>query len=173
MSSSSATRRAEPESRRRRYTSPPPGRGFAAIDRPASDSPLSRLAHAAADTLITPLNDSFLDIDLLAVVDRARREALAPSVYSRLVWEQNNRRVAANRAPIDWIVMRNRLTHIEARNKREIADLLARLAKRIGFRLAPGFGERVVFRELFPRGLTVLDPPDAAGRGGARPADAS
>ena len=138
------------------------GRQFVVIDTPASDSHLSRLGHAAADTLITPLNDSFLDIDLLAVVDRARREVLAPSVYSRLVWEQNNRRVAANRAPIDWIVMRNRLTHIEARNKREIADVLERLAKRIGFRLAPGFGERVVFRELFPRGLTVLDPPDAA-----------
>ncbi|MEX2009906.1 MAG: division plane positioning ATPase MipZ, partial [Dongiaceae bacterium] len=108
------------------------GRQFVVIDTPASDSHLSRLGHAAADTLITPLNDSFLDVDLLAVVDRARREVLAPSIYSRLVWEQNNRRVAANRAPIDWIVMRNRLTHIEARNKREIADLLERLAKRIG-----------------------------------------
>jgi chromosome partitioning protein len=120
------------------------------------------LAHENADTLITPINDSFLDIDVLAQIDRRRREVLAPSTYSQMVWEQNNRRVLAGRPPIDWVVMRNRLSHIEARNKREIADLLIQLARRIGFRLAPGFGERVVFRELFLQGLTLLDLPEEA-----------
>jgi len=132
-------------------------RNFIVIDTPGSDSYLSRLAHQNADTLITPLNDSFVDIDMLARIDREKREVLAPSPYSKMVWENNNRRVVAGRPPVDWIVMRNRLTHIESRNKREIAGLMSQLAQRIGFRVAPGFGERVIFRELFLKGLTVLD----------------
>ena len=111
------------------------------------------------------INDSFLDIDVLAQIDRRHRAVLAPSRYSQMVWEHNNRRVLAGQPPIDWVVMRNRLSHIEARNKREIAGLLAQLAQRIGFRLAPGFGERVVYRELFLKGLTILDLPEAAGGG--------
>jgi chromosome partitioning protein len=130
---------------------------FIIVDTPGSNSYLSRLAHESADTLITPLNDSFLDIDILARINRNRREVLGPSAYSQMVWEQNNRRVIAGQPPIDWIVMRNRLTHIEARNKREIAGLIHQLAKRIGFRVAPGFGERVIYRELFLKGLTLLD----------------
>ncbi len=141
---------------------------FVVVDTPGSDAYLSRLAHEHADTLITPINDSFLDIDVLARIDRRHRAVLAPSSYSQMVWEQNNRRVLAGQSPIDWVVMRNRLSHIEARNKREIAGLLAQLARRIGFRLAPGFGERVVFRELFLKGLTILDLPEAE-RGGPSP----
>ena len=130
---------------------------FIVIDTPGSDIFASRLAHEHADTLITPVNDSFVDIDMLARIDRERREVLAPSPYSKMVWENNNRRVMAGRPPIDWIVLRNRLAHIEARNKREIAGLMQQLAQRIGFRVGPGIGERVIYRELFLRGLTVLD----------------
>ena len=130
---------------------------FVVIDTPGSDSYLSRLAHQNADTLVTPLNDSFVDIDMLARIDRERREVLAPSPYSKMVWENNNLRVMAGRPPVDWIVVRNRLAHIESRNKREIAGLMSQLAQRIGFRVAPGFGERVIYRELFLKGLTVLD----------------
>jgi chromosome partitioning protein len=111
------------------------------------------------------LNDSFLDLDLLARVDVEGRKVISPSVYSQMVWEQRQRRARAGQAPIDWIVMRNRLTHIDAHNKRAVADLLEQLAKRIGFRLAAGFGERVVFHELFLTGLTVLDLPDDKLRG--------
>lgn len=133
------------------------GADFVVIDSPGSDTWLSRLGHACADTLITPLNDSFLDIDLLARIDREARKVLAPSVYSQMVWEQRQRRALNRRPPIDWIVMRNRLGHIDARNKRDIARLLEQLSKRLGFRVAPGFGERVIFRELFHKGLTLLD----------------
>ncbi len=146
---------------------------FAVIDTPGSSSTLSQLGHLAADTLITPLNDSFVDVDVLAEVNLQRREVLAPSVYTKLVWQQNNLRVMAERAPIDWIVMRNRLTHLDDRNKREIGALLELLAKRIGFRLTPGFGERVVFRELFDKGLTVLDLNGAAGEPPNRPSHAA
>ena len=130
---------------------------YVIMDTPGSDNHLSRLGHAWADILITPLNDSFLDLDLLARIDADGRQVLAPSVYSQMVWEQRQQRARDGRPPIDWIVMRNRLSHIDARNKRDMARLLKQLAKRIGFRLAPGFGERVIFRELFPRGLTLLD----------------
>lgn len=134
---------------------------FIIIDTPGSDSYLCRLGHSRADTLITPLNDSFLDIGVLARINTERREVEAPSVYSQLVWEQNNQRVVAGRPPIDWVVVRNRLAHLEARNMREISALLELLAKRIGFRIAPGISERVVFRELFLQGLTALDLADS------------
>ena len=127
------------------------------IDTPGSDNYLSRLGHAQADVLITPLNDSFLDLDLLARIDADGRRVLAPSIYSQMVWEQRQRRAKQGLAPIDWVVMRNRLSHVNARNKRDVGQLLEQLSRRIGFRLAPGFGERVIFRELFPKGLTLLD----------------
>ena len=132
-------------------------RHFIVIDTPGSDSFLSRLGHSRADTLITPLNDSFLDLDLLARIDFEGRRVLAPSLYSQMVWEQRQQRAAGKLPPIDWIVMRNRLSHIDARNKRDIQRLLEQLSARIHFRLVPGFGERVIFRELFLKGLTLLD----------------
>ncbi len=142
---------------------------YIVVDTPGSDSYLSRLGHANADLLITPLNDSFLDLDVLAEIDRDRREVLAPSAYCRMVWEQRDRR-AAHGGGLDWIVMRNRMAHIDARNNREIADLLVQLSKRIGFRMEYGLSERVVFRELFFKGLTLLDLPedDADARSSSR-----
>jgi chromosome partitioning protein len=74
-----------------------------------------------------------------------------------MVWEQKKARALADGGSIDWIVMRNRLSHLDARNKRRIGKLLEDLSKRIGFRLAPGLSERVIFRELFARGLTLFD----------------
>jgi len=133
---------------------------YVVIDTPGSESYLSRIAHFNADTLITPLNDSFLDIDVLAKIDRSKRRALAPSEYSKLIWDLNKQRQAAGGKAIDWIVMRNRLAHIDARNNREISALLNQLSQRIGFRLEPGFSERVAYRAYFERGLTLLDLPD-------------
>jgi chromosome partitioning protein len=133
------------------------GRDYIVMDTPGSDSFLSRAGHACAEILITPMNDSFLDLDLLARIDPEGRRILGPSLYSQMVWEQRQQRALAGLPAMDWIVMRNRLSHIDARNKREIGRLLELLSRRIGFRLAPGFGERVIFRELFLQGLTLLD----------------
>src|SRR5262245_38644260 len=133
------------------------GCDFILIDTPGSDTSLSRLAHTLADTLITPLNDSFLDLDLLGRIDHDGEKILKPSVYSEMVWEQRKQRAINRGRPIDWIVMRNRLSSLDAKNKRDIGRLLDHLSRRIGFRIAPGFTERVIFRELFPRGLTLLD----------------
>ena len=139
------------------------GMDFVVVDTPGNDTQLSRLAHARADTLVTPINDSFVDFDLLARVDPATRRITGPSVYAELVWDQRKQRALARGKPIDWIVMRNRLGHSEAHNKRDMAAALSELAKRIGFRIAPGFGERVIFRELFLSGLTLFDLGDSVG----------
>ena len=133
-------------------------RDFIVFDTPGSDNYLSRLGHSYADTLITPLNDSFLDMDMLAKVEIDEGDLkLTPSTYSQMVWEQRQQRAIQRKKPIDWVVMRNRLSHIDAKNKRDMGVLLEHLAKRLQFRLTPGFGERVIFRELFPKGLTLLD----------------
>ncbi|MBM9594204.1 division plane positioning ATPase MipZ [Roseitranquillus sediminis] len=133
---------------------------FVLIDCPGSHTRLSQLAHSLADTLITPLNDSFVDFDLLARIDPMTNKVKGPSIYSEMVWAARQARAEAGLQPIDWIVTRNRLGTQAMHNKRKVGDALDTLAKRIGFRVAPGFSERVIFRELFPRGLTLLDLRD-------------
>lgn len=134
---------------------------FVVIDTPGNDTYLSRLAHSFADTIITPINDSFVDLDVLASVDGRTLEIIKPSIYSEIVWEQKMQRAKRDSGSIDWIVMRNRLSNIDAKNKRFMSKVTLELSRRIGFRVAAGFSERVIFRELFLQGLTVLDVMDA------------
>jgi chromosome partitioning protein len=134
---------------------------FVIIDTPGSDTYLARLAHSFADTVITPINDSFVDLDVLANVDGQTMKVIRPSIYSEMVWEQKLARAKRDGGQIEWIVMRNRLSNIDARNKRHMTSVLGELSRRIGFRVAPGFSERVIFREMFLQGLTVLDLMDS------------
>lgn len=136
------------------------GAEFVVVDCPGSHTPLAQAAHALADTLVTPLNDSFVDFDLLARVDSDGETILGPSVYAEMVWGARQRRAAAGGRAIDWVVLRNRVGSQAMVNKGRMERAVARLARRIGFRVGPGFSERVVFRELFPRGLTLLDLRD-------------
>ena len=133
---------------------------FIVIDCPGSHTRLSQVAHSLADTLVTPLNDSFIDFDLLAKVDPETHKVLGPSVYSEMVWQARQLRAQAGLNPIDWVVVRNRVGTQRMHNKKKITDAVDGLARRVGFRVAPGFSERVIFRELFPRGLTLLDLGD-------------
>ena len=133
---------------------------FILIDCPGSHTRLSQVAHSLADTLITPLNDSFVDFDLLARIDSSGTAIKSPSVYSEMVWNARQLRAQAGLPPIDWIVVRNRMGAQRMVNKEKMERAITMLAKRIGFRVAPGFSERVIFRELFPRGLTLLDLKD-------------
>jgi chromosome partitioning protein len=137
-----------------------PDNDFILIDCPGSHTRLSQVAHSLADTLVTPLNDSFIDFDLLAHVDPTGTEIVGPSVYSEMVWNARQLRSRAGLTPIDWVVVRNRVGTQRMVNKEKMEAALRMLAKRIGFRIAPGFSERVIFRELFPRGLTLLDLKD-------------
>ena len=130
---------------------------FIVIDTPGNDSTMARHALSLADTLITPLNDSYIDLDLLARVDPENHRIRHPSRYAEMVWEQRKARAMRGGRAIDWIVMRNRVSALSSRNNAAMDRSLNELARRIGFRLAPGFSERVIFRELFLRGLTLLD----------------
>ena len=133
---------------------------FILIDCPGSHTRLSQVAHSLSDTLITPLNDSFIDFDLLAKIDSDGEKILGPSVYSEMVWNARQLRAQAGLPPIDWLVLRNRMGAQQMVNKQKMERAIDKLSKRIGFRVAPGFNERVIFRELFPRGLTLLDLKD-------------
>lgn len=134
-----------------------PFNDFVVIDCPGHDHPLSRLGHNFADTLITPLNDSFIDLDNLADVEPESFAIRKPSRYAEMVWEERKRRMLRDRGSIDWVVLRNRLSHLDARNKRRVGEVLNQLADRIGYRVVPGMTERVIYRELFLDGLTLLD----------------
>ncbi|MDH5797070.1 MAG: division plane positioning ATPase MipZ, partial [Paracoccaceae bacterium] len=134
------------------------------IDCPGSHSRLSQMAHSLANTLVTPMNDSYVDFDLLGRVDGETNKILGPSVYSEMVWHARQMRAEAGLKPIDWIVVHNRQGSQLMHNQRRIGEVLDALSKRIGFRVTNGLGERVVFRELFPKGLTLLDLRDAGVR---------
>ena len=128
------------------------------IDTPGGDTALSRAAHARADQIVTPMNDSFVDFDMLGTVDPVSLELTKPSLYSLTVWEgRKQRALSGQRQAMDWVVLRNRLATTEARNRKRLEDRLTALAKRVGFRIGPGLRDRVIYRELFPFGLTVAD----------------
>ena len=130
---------------------------FVIIDTPGTDSYLMRLAHSMADTLITPLNDSFVDFDVLGVVDPTTFELTGLSHYAEMVREARRQRRLVDGGITDWVIVRNRLSTLGSRNKRLVGAGIDALSRQLGFRAVDGFGERVVYREYFPRGLTALD----------------
>ena len=130
------------------------------VDTPGNDTYLSRLVHSYADTLITPLNDSFVDLDVLIKITNLDSNEIIPSSYAELIWQHRKQKLVRDKVTLDWIVLRNRLSNIRARNKEEMWQLLQQISKRLGFRLGAGFGERVIFRELFLSGMTLLDLKD-------------
>ncbi len=130
---------------------------FVVVDTPGADTELSRAAHGLADLIVTPMNDSFVDFDMLGAVDPVTLEVLRPSLYAETVWEARKARAVRGGRPIDWVVLRNRLASVEARNRRRVDERLATLSRRVGFRPIAGLRDRVIYRELFPFGLTVSD----------------
>lgn len=133
---------------------------FVIVDCPGNDSYLSRLAHASADTLVTPMNESFVDIDLLARINPETLAVESPSIYAEMVWSCRQARAQAHGTPIDWVVLRNRTSHIHAKNRKRVEETLQELSRRLSFREVEGLSERVVFREMFPAGLTLIDLTD-------------
>lgn len=138
---------------------------FIVVDTPGHDSYLTRLAHAMADTLVTPINDSFVDFDVLGRIDPTNYTVIGASHYADMVREARRNRRQLDGSTTDWIVVRNRLSTIGSRNKQLVEKVLQQLALQLGFRPLDGFAERVVYREFFPRGLTALDDLDEATLG--------
>ncbi len=137
------------------------GMDFIVFDTPGRDDPFARHVATEADTLVTPLNDSFVDFDLIGQVDAETFKVRRLSFYAELIWEARKKRAMATikdrRREMDWVVVRNRTQHTEARNMKRLDQALAELSKRVGFRVSNGLSERVIYRELFPSGLTLLD----------------
>jgi chromosome partitioning protein len=134
---------------------------FLIFDTPGRDDEFARHVATAADTLVTPLNDSFVDFDLIGQVDAETFKVRKLSFYAELIWEARKKRamttLTERRREMDWVVVRNRTQHTEARNMKRLDGALTELSKRVGFRIASGLSERVIYRELFPSGLTLLD----------------
>ena len=127
------------------------------IDCPAGDGALARAAHSLAEVLVTPLNDSFVDLDPLLQFRPGSFQVLALGVYFQMLWENRNERHRSGLAPFDWIVLRNRLSGLADQNKRNLAHVLEKVSPILRFRLADGLGERIIYRQLFQQGLTLFD----------------
>ena len=127
------------------------------IDTPGRDDEIAKAAILRADTLVTPMNDSFVDLDLIGQVHPENYKVTRPSFYAELIWNSRTARAKQMGKSVDWVVLRNRLQHIESHNLKRVGAALDELARRVGFRVIPGLGERVIYRELFPKGLTLLD----------------
>jgi chromosome partitioning protein len=127
------------------------------VDTPGRDDPIARSAILKADTLVTPMNDSFVDLDLIGQVHPENFKVTKPSFYAELIWNSRTQRAKETGKGVDWVVLRNRLQHITSHNLQRVGAALDELARRVGYRVIPGLGERVIYRELFPKGLTLLD----------------
>ncbi len=138
---------------------------FVVIDTPASDSYLMRLAHSMADTLVTPLNDSFVDLDVLAKIDPVSHEVTGLSHYTRMVRDARRQRRLVDGGVTDWIVVRNRMSTLDSRNRHFVGEGLRALGRQLGFRISDGIAERLIFRAFFPKGLTAIDILDEATLG--------
>lgn len=127
------------------------------VDTPGAQTEAARAAHQFADLMITPMNDSFMDLDVLGRIDPVTLELGRPSFYAEAVWQA--RMIQASRAgrAAPWFVVRNRLASLESRNRKKVDERLVKLARKVGFQVATGLKDRVIYRELFPFGLTVTD----------------
>lgn len=130
---------------------------FIIIDTAGYNSYIQQFAHSLADTIITPINDSFIDLDLIADIDQTTKEIKGPSGYSEMVWKQRQAKMSETGKSIDWIIMRNRLEKVDNKHSQVISRHLLNAAKRFGFRIAPGFTNRDVFHHMFLEGITLLD----------------
>lgn len=142
------------------------GSDFLIVDTPGFDTHLTRLAHSLADTLVTPLNDSIIDLDVMAHVDPVTGDPREMSHYARLVQRARTERLSIDGRTIDWVVVRNRMSMLQSRSTKVVQGALDKISVRLGCRIADGIAERVIFRSLFPTGMTVFDPLDAEMLGG-------
>ena len=127
------------------------------MDTPGSDRYLSIMGHSYADVLMTPMNDSFVDLDLLAKMDPDTKKMIKPSIYTDMVHDIRKNRMERDGKHMKWVVLRNRVGHMNSRNRQELETMLGGLSDDLAFDIGPEFGERVIFRDMFLQGMTLLD----------------
>lgn len=143
---------------------------FIIIDVGGHDSPIARRAIFMADTIVTPVNDSFIDLDMLGRIDPRTGEFKTLGNFARLVEHLKEPGLALRPKPLDWVVMQNRSRSLGTKNERKVREALTKIAPVARFRLVPGLRERVTYRELFPMGLTLFDLDAIPALGRAQPA---
>lgn len=127
------------------------------IDTPGNKNYLFDKAHQFADTLITPMSDSLIDLNVLAEIDGMHPDSKKAGHYAQFVWEIKKQLAARGKPLLNWIVVGNKVSSYNSRNKNQVFEYLSNLAKIYGFRVAPNIKDRVIYKELFLQGLTVLD----------------
>lgn len=131
---------------------------FIVIDTPGSHTHLNRLAHSYADHVITPVNDSYVDIMMLGQTEQNDPSRVIPGLYSAMFFEQRLKRASRDRQKVDWVVAINRTSATKnIRNSAQISSEIKNFSKKMGFRIGSGLGDRVIFKELYPLGLTLYD----------------
>ena len=139
------------------------------IDVAGRDSLVARHAITLADTLVTPVNPSFVDLDVLGQVDLMSSRIKSLGCFTRLVHDLTAQRAQCGKLSLDWVVMQNRVRRSGARNEQRVEDALKKISTKAGFRIGSGLTERVVYRELFPFGLTLFDLKWLPDMGRAQP----
>ncbi len=115
-----------------------------------------------ADTLITPISDSFLDLSVIADIDFETQKIKNPSHYATHVWEVKKHLAAQGKAFLNWIVVGNKISPFQSNNQKQVFDYLKKLEKLYGFRTIIGIKDRAIYKEMFLEGLTVLDMQNEA-----------
>ncbi len=144
--------------------------GFVIIDVGGHDSPIARRAIFMADTIVTPVNDSFIDLDMLGHIDTKSGEFKTLGPFARLVEHLKDPSLVQRQKALDWVVMQNRSRPLATKNERKFLEALNVISPHAGFRVIPGLRERVIYRELFPLGLTLFDLKYIPELGRAQPA---
>ena len=127
------------------------------IDTPGNKNYLFGEAHKFADTLITPISDSLIDLNVLSEIDFEAGRVGKPGHYASYIWDVKKYLASQGKAYLNWIVTGNKISALNSRNKNIVFDYLEKLSKLYGFRICPGLKDRVIYKELFLEGLTVLD----------------
>ena len=130
---------------------------YVVIDAAGHDSPIARRAIALAELLVSPVNSSFVDLDLLGRFHPVSGKLLGPGCFAAMVSELRAARSDAGLPVLDWLVLQNRKRRDTSHSQNKVDSALRRLAPRLDFRLGAGLSERVAYRELFALGLTHLD----------------
>lgn len=130
---------------------------FVVIDAAGHDSPIARRAIAMANLLVSPVNSSFVDLDLLGRFHPVTNRLVGPGCFAAMIAELREAREAAGMPALDWLVLQNRRRRDNSANQAKVERALQRLAPQMGFRIGAGLHERVAYRELFPLGLTHID----------------
>ena len=78
-------------------------------------------------------------------------------VYSNMVFECKKQRALKDKKEIEWYVIRNRISGTTTINMQNIEEAINKLSSKYGFKVISGFGDRVIFKELFLDGLTLSD----------------